>query len=309
MIIYLLVAIVVILVVYYWRYPKFGLWLYRMTNALESKLGGFRTDNVDINGITYHYLHNPGGQDKPSMLLVHGFSADKSIWLKMARKLRHDYHIIIPDLAGHGETGFSQHWDYGIAAQAQRLLTLMDRLGISKAHLVGNSMGGFICAHLCSLYPQRAASLILINSAGIKSSEPSTMNKMIAGGNNPFLMESASQFEAFYNMTMAKPPFVPKIVKQALALAYVRRRPQLEQIFKEFNHPDAMLDGKLEQINVPTLVLWGAQDQLIHVSAANIWQQGTAGQLVVWRDLGHMPMAEAPARTAQQISQFIAQLH
>lgn len=69
------------------------------------------------------------------------------------------------------------------------------------------------------------------------------------------------------------------------------------------------LEDELFKITVPTLVLWGEQDQLIHKSALYCWIEGIShSQHTMWDDLGHMPMVEAPKRTAERVKTFLAEL-
>ena len=66
---------------------------------------------------------------------------------------------------------------------------------------------------------------------------------------------------------------------------------------------------KIDGNNVPVLLLWGAKDQLIHVSSVSIWEAGIpAIQTHIWPDVGHLPMMEVPAESAAVVNQFIASL-
>lgn len=299
----LLLCISVFLV--WWTYPRFGLWLYKHANKTEAKIYGLKTFSAEVGETRMVYLSN-NQQDKPVLVMVHGFSADKAVWLRFARRLTNDYHIIVPDLAGHGETGFRKEWDYSISAQATRIINLLDELNLDKAHIIGNSMGGFIAAHIGRFHPERAQSIVLIDPAGVKAPEKSKMDNMLAQGINPFYIENRQQFYTFFAMTMQKPPYLPKITKDALAKYYQGRKPQLKQIFHAFNLPEGKLDNHVEQIKVPTLILWGEKDEILHVSATKIWQKIDRSKLIVWQDLGHMPMLEDPKRTANALRTFYA---
>ncbi|MDM7860842.1 alpha/beta fold hydrolase [Alteromonas sp. ASW11-36] len=295
---------IAIAIAYWHSYPRFGHWLYHSGNNLEAKLYGFKRAIVSIEGIDHVYWHN-GKSNKPALLLIHGFSASHAVWLRFARYFNNDYFVIIPDLAGHGETGFEQQWDYSIESQAQRMAALLHCLGCSSAHIVGNSMGGFIAAHMGRYYSNMCNSITLIDPAGVSSPEPSKMLQMLQSGRNPFVMNSDKEFYEFYNMVMARPPFAPKVVTDALSQTYQARSQELAKIFNDYNRQHNYLEAELSEIGCPALVIWGAQDQLIHVSSANVWQQGLQCTVHIWYDLGHMPMMEAPERTAFAVKNHI----
>lgn len=134
------------------------------------------------------------------------------------------------------------------------------------------------------------------------------MDKLLATGRNPFEVRSRAEFDAFYAMTMAQPPWLPGSVLAAMAEQYQQRRPQLAEIFTWLRDRDG-LDAHLAEITAPTLVLWGDQDRLIHVSAAKVWAAGLPkATLVIREGIGHMPMVEQPAETAAIYRDFLTTL-
>ena len=153
----------------------------------------------------------------------------------------------------------------------------MDRLGIDRAHVAGNSMGGFVAATLALAHPERVRSLLLSDAVGVASPEPSEAEMQIRAGRNPFLLDDVADFPAFYAMTMARPPYVPGFVRAAIAADYVARRADYEEIFTDF-FGVATLDDRLGEITAPTLVMWGEQDRLVHPSTARVWADGIAGR-------------------------------
>jgi abhydrolase domain-containing protein 6 len=268
---------------------------------------GVRAHTTEAAGfaIGYDVGHENRGE---SVLLLHGFSADREVWTRFAAGLR-DRHVLIPDLPGHGRTPFTAGAGYSAPAQAERMLALLDAVGVKRAHVIGNSMGGFIAAAMARRAPDRVASLALVDAAGLKLSAPSPLSRMLDEGSNPFLLDSPDQFDAFYAMTMAKAPFVPAIVRRAIAEEYVARRGQLTEIFTDFQHPSDFLDDHLAEISAPTWVAWGRHDQLIDVSAAKVWADGIPrASLTVYDDLGHMPMFEAPRRSCRDYRAFLGRL-
>ena len=127
----------------------------------------------------------------------------------------------------------------------------------------------------------------------------------MAAGTNPFLIHSQDDFKRLYRMTMASPPWVPGVVLAAIAERYEDRRDELAEIFEDF-HASQPIGSRLAQIHAPTLLLWGREDRLLHVSSAQVWAKGIAGaRLEIWDGIGHMPMVERPAQTAALYRQFL----
>ncbi len=266
---------------------------------------GLRAHTVEAGGFRIGYDAG-GARHAETVLLVHGFSADRDVWTRFAGGLR-DRHVIIPDLPGHGRTPFIPGAGYSAPAQADRLIALLDALDVTRVHVVGNSMGGFIAAALARRAPERVASLGLVDAAGLRVSAPTPLSRMLDAGRNPFLLDSPNDFDAFYALTMAKQPFVPRIVRRAIAHEYVARRAQLAEIFSDFNTSADMLDDHLGEIAAPTWVAWGRHDQLIDVSAATLYAEGIPDStLTIYEDLGHMPMFEAPRRSCRDYRSFLS---
>jgi len=302
----LIVLITLLGVAYWYTYPKLGHYLYAYSNALEAKLYGFTEQTIELEGIT-HTVWTNSQENKPILLLVHGFSASHAVWLRYAKFFIDDYHVVIPDLAGHGKTGFMEEWDYSIEAQSKRLMLLINDFGSERAHIVGNSMGGFIAAHMGRYYADSCLSITLIDPAGVSSPHPSKMGLLMAEGCNPFYINNDAEFARFYAMTMARPPFLPGIVKSALSLQYQSRRHELEKIFRDYNRHYNDLESELNAIKCPSMLIWGAKDDLIDVSSASVWSESLNCRAHIWYDLGHMPMLEAPERTACATVEFLNQ--
>jgi len=292
----------------WWTWPALGEITYSVVADTEAYLYGLHEERIDIGEMKLAAWVGGPADARETIVMLHGYSADRNVWPRFARHLLDDYRVIIPDLAGHGETGFDPTWNYSVPAQTARVAALLDRLGISKAHMIGNSMGGFTAAQFALAYPTRTLSMALIDPAGLLSPQPSDMDRLLAQGRNPFEVHSRAEFDEFYAMTMAQPPFMPGFVLAAMAAQYEQRRPELAQIFADFHHKN-MLDGRLNGIHAPALLIWGREDRLIHVSAAEGWAAGLPQATVVILDgIGHMPMVERPAETAELYHNFLATL-
>jgi pimeloyl-ACP methyl ester carboxylesterase len=130
----------------------------RHTAQLATRAGaGLHSRTIDVDGFTIGY--DEGGRQRSStVLMLHGFSADRDVWTRFAAGCR-DHHVLIPDLPGHGRTPFIAGAGYSAPAQADRMVAFLDAVGVSRVHVIGNSMGGFIAAALARRWSTRPASV------------------------------------------------------------------------------------------------------------------------------------------------------
>lgn len=301
----LFVALAVFLAWSWLSYPAVGHWLYDLSMAIEARLYKLHKIEVPIAEMTVSTWQGGPYEAASAILMLHGFSADKNLWLRFSRHFVRQYRVIIPDLPGHGETGFKAGGGFDIALQAKRMIQLLDVCGVEKVHVIGNSMGGYLAAWLAATCPERIASLALIDPAGVTAPQASDMERHLARGHNPFLVNSREEFRYLYAMTMASPPWVPKVVLDAIAQRYMQQRDELEEIFRDF-HASPPMEPKLAEIRCPALLLWGRKDRLIDVSSVPVWSKGIANLRVeVWDHVGHMPMVEQPTHSARLYQEFL----
>lgn len=289
-------------------YPKVGGVVIDFGTALETRLYGLHRAVVPV-ADSRMMSWQGGPSDAPeTVVMIHGYSADKTVWMRFAKHFTTHYRVLVLDLPGHGETAFDPALRYDTVSQAQRVVQAMDHLGIARAHLVGNSMGGFIAAQIALRHPERVQSATLMDAAGVRAPTLSDMDAQLAAGKgNPFEVHNRAEFAAFYAMTMAQPPWLPQSALDYLADDYMTSRPALTRIFKDFSRVGE-LDQQLGQIRVPVLVMWGDRDRLVHRSAADVWAEGIPGaKLISYPDLGHMPMVEDAQRSAADVLRFIGQ--
>lgn len=287
---------------------RVGAATYRLAMAAEARRARLRRRVVDVDGLGMVVLEG-GPRDRPTVLLLHGYSADKGVWTRFARHLTRDFHVVVPDLAGHGDTPFVPGAGYSALAQADRVAGLLDALGIERAHVLGNSMGGQITAWTALRHPDRVLSAGLCDAAGVVAPQVAAGDRIREETGRPvFLLEDVADFPAFYALTMAKPPFVPGFVRAAMAQEYVERRGELSEIWDDFAWKD-LLDDRLDAITQPTLVLWGTEDKLVDPSAADVWVAGLPDtRLVTYPGVGHMPMVEVPQQCADDYRVFLTEV-
>ena len=255
------------------------------------------------------YAENANLTGEP-LLLIHGFGGNKDNFTRIADELE-DYHLIIPDLLGFGESSKPMSADYRSQAQATRLHELLQAKGLaSNIHIGGNSMGGAISVAYAAKYPKDVKSLWLVDSAGFwsagvpKSLEGATLE------NNPLLINSKEDFYKMYDFVMYKPPYLPKSVKAVFAQERINNKELdakiLEQIVTDNVEERAQI---IADYNIPTLVVWGEKDQVIKPETVNVIKDIIPqAQVIMMEDIGHVPMIEAVEQTAEDYKGFRATL-
>ena len=173
--------------------------------GLARDSAGLEVKTASANDVTLTYMERMGKQkNAESIVLVHGFSANKDNWIRFTSAIDEKYHVIAVDLAGHGDSEKRLTTDYGLVKQAERLDALLTNLDIKEFHIAGNSMGGAISAIYSVNYPDRVKSLNLIDAAGIDGETPSEYYQALAEGKNPLIATDADSFDYRMDFTMSE---------------------------------------------------------------------------------------------------------
>lgn len=285
--------------------------LYALSAAMwfEEALASLNKKSVPIDGHNIVYLEREAkGADAETIFLLHGFTAEKNNWLRFTRYIPDQYRVIAIDWPAHGESTFLESGDYTLSTQADRLSALIEHLHLSRAHLVGNSMGGAIAANFASRYPDKVITLTLMNSGG--ADNPNTKSEIelaMHAGENPLLVKTPEDFQHIFDVSMEKPPFVPWPVSAAMANVAAERHSRFLAVFKQVHGGVTNRDyGYLRNIKAPTLIMWGNKDRILDVGNAEMFAaELSISKTVIYDGVGHMPMLEIPEQSAADIVQFI----
>jgi len=264
---------------------------------------GLAVDNLDIR-------YYEGGPDKAqTVLLVHGFGADKSNWLRFARFLTDRYHVIAVDLPGFGDSSRPANISYDVGTQAERLADFMRKLGIGRFHVVGNSMGGHIAALLASRHPNEVLSLGLFDNAGVIAPHQSELfQRLSKGDDNPLVLRSVDDFPALLDFVFVQKPPMPSRLEHYLAERSLERSAFNNRVFQQLRERYIPLEPELPKITAPTLLLWGDRDRVLDISSIEVMKPLLKkSSVAILRDCGHVPMIERPEETAQLYLDFLRQ--
>lgn len=264
---------------------------------------GLTKKEIRIDDHKIVYLEgNPG---RETVLLLHGFSANKDNWLLFSQYLK-DYHLVIPDLPGFGESSKVADARYDVTSQVQRLQKFSEAIKIQKFHIAGNSMGGWIAGAYAARYPADVLSVGLFDSAGVKPPRLSEVMKRMERDENPLVLRNEKDFDRLMDLLFVKHLFLPYPMKKMFLREALANRSFNQKIMADFI-PDAFsLEKDLPKIKAPALILWGDKDRIIDVSSVSVFERGLAKhETVIIKDCGHVPIVEKPHQTANAYLSFL----
>jgi pimeloyl-ACP methyl ester carboxylesterase len=265
-------------------------------------------------GQRIHY-RDQGRPDGPAIVLLHGSNASLHTWEPLVERLGGDYRIVTLDLPGHGLTGGTPDREYDADAMIAAVDVVAARLGLEHFTLGGNSMGGWVAWRYALARAEHVDALLLIDAAGMP---------LRAGEKRP---------ESNIGFRILQYPFGRWLAARITPRALVERSLR-GSVAKQDIVDDAMIDrywellrfpgnrqatvarsrmdrepamaARVGEIAAPTLILFGKQDRLINPGAAQSFHERIAGsEVVLFDEIGHLPMEEAPDATAAAIADFL----
>jgi pimeloyl-ACP methyl ester carboxylesterase len=270
---------------------------------------------VEIHGHEVSYRDVGEG---PVLLLLHGIAGSSRAWREVMPALAEDHRVIAPDLLGHGESAKPQG-DYSLGAYASGLRDFLGVLGVERATLVGQSFGGGVAMQLAYQHPEVCERLVLVDSGGLGREV------------NPIL-RAATLPLAEYVMPVLFPSFVrdrgdaisrflaDKGIRSGRAaevwLAYrslteTENRKAFVRTVRSVIDPGGQTVSAMDRLylaaEVPTLIVWGADDSIIPVAHAHAAHEAIEGsRLEIVEGAGHFPHVEKPERFLEVLRDFLA---
>ncbi len=277
---------------------------------LRRGLGLLHQKTIQAAGQQVWYLDSGPQPDAATVLLLHGFAGDKEIWNELGNQLtQQGYRVIAPDLPGFGQNEKNPDIPYDITSQAKRVRALIQQLRLQSYHLVGHSIGGSIAAAITYAAAQEVTSLTLIEPFGIHVPYQSELDKMLELDRNPMVIANSAAYNNLLGFVYHKPINMPAALKKQRAEHAAKHRVLYLKMWKETCEGERanLLDLLLPEIKTRTLVLQGAESQVIHPSTPDVVQSMMrTTEIAVIPECGHFPMTEKPTETGQHLLSFLA---
>jgi pimeloyl-ACP methyl ester carboxylesterase len=282
--------------------------------AMKAKYGGGASQFVELQkGLNVHY-RDEGKRDGRVVVLIHGSNASLHTWEPWVSQLGKDYRIISLDLPGHGLTGSHPGGVYDYPVFVDVVDRLMTKLGVEKAVIGGNSMGGGTAWLFALAHPEKTQALLLVDAGGAPQWQARKVPIGFQAMRTPVVKELArfiaprSMFESSIQTSMS----VKSKIDDALVDRYweLNRYPgNREATMKRFSLPHNNRPATKEMlaaIKVPTLIMWGEEDNLIPLKSARWFNEAIPGsKLVTYPNVGHIPMEEVPEKSAADVKAWL----
>jgi abhydrolase domain-containing protein 6 len=278
--------------------------LVKWATESDRKAAGLQQKTVRVGDHEIAYLEGGHGE---TILMVHGFAANKDNWVRFAKWIAPSYHVVALDVPGFGGSTCLENASYSMADEAKRLNGFVDVLGLKKFHIIGNSMGGHIAGRYAIMFPDKVLTLGLFASGGVDAPVPSEMAKRLSRGEpNPLIAGTVDEFDRLIKFVFSAPPEIPRFVKKLLVEEAQGHKSSNERIFQQISSEKVALEPDLPKIKARTLVLWGDQDRVLDVSCVQKLKQGIPNcTAVIMRNCGHLPMIERPQEAAEHYLAFL----
>jgi pimeloyl-ACP methyl ester carboxylesterase len=255
--------------------------------------------------------------DGPPVVFIHGLAGCWQNWLENIPRFAANHRVVAVDLSGFGHSELPRE-DISIPGYGRFMDAFLGQIGIERATLVGNSMGGFVAAETAISHPSRVEKLVLVSAAG-----------------GPALRERNDPNQA--RLMRAARLFAPIAAAAIARREHLIRRPRLRKmiLYKIARYPDriepelcyevasgagkpgfldalnAILDydfeDRIPEISCPTLIVWGRNDEIVPVEDAYEYERLIPGaRKVIFEETGHVPMLERPDRFNELVEEFVS---
>lgn len=255
----------------------------------------------------------------PVLLLVHGMAGSAVTWRHVMPALAKRFTVLALDLLGQGQSD-KPRGEYSLGAHANTLRDLMDTLGYKRATVVGQSLGGGVAMQFAYQFPERCERLVLVDSGGLGREVTFYLRVLTVPGFEsvfPFLctprLRDAGNLVATWlgRSGMRSTPASQEIWRSYASLADAENRRAFFRSLRDVIDFSGQAVSALARLHraaqLPTLIVWGAQDPFIPVSHAVAAHKAIPGsRLEIFDGVGHYPHCEAPERFVALLVDFIA---
>lgn len=279
---------------------------------LKEKYANEFSKFVEIDGMQVHYRVE--GKGMP-IVLIHGTGASLHTWDDWTLKLKENYQVIRMDLPAFGLTGPNKSGDYSIKQYTQFLEEFVVKMKLDSMFLAGNSLGGNIAWNYASKNPEKVQKLILVDASGLPTNKPQpwifkmaktpVLSKLFLYITPRNIIEDNLK-QVYEDDTKISDALITRF--HDMALREGNRKAFVDRAKIDFKISEASKEEQLQNIQTPTLLIWGAKDTWIPLDNGKRMDALLPNsKLVVLQNSGHVPMEENPKESFKVLNDFLHQ--
>lgn len=264
---------------------------------------------LTVDGLRLRYVRKGQG---PPLVLLHGLGSSIYSWSEVLEGLARHHDVVAVDLPGFGFSDQPEDLAFGRLPRA--VLGLMDRLGLEKASLAGNSLGGAVAIVLAAERPERVDRLVLIDAAGFNFApeDRPAIFRFVSAVPGILLerlpvrrwLTRAALRQVFLDPAQVTDERVEEYAAPMLRAGAARA---LQSLLTSSSHELDHFEELLARVRSPTLILWGREDRWVPVTDADRFGAAIQGsRTIILKRCGHIPQEERPAETLALVESFLA---
>jgi 3-oxoadipate enol-lactonase len=263
---------------------------------------------INANNQTVSYI-DEGPINSPTIIFIHGFPLNKTMWNKQIGELKENYRVIAYDIRGYGNSS-ADDCDFSIELFVNDLLSLMDALKIAKTILCGFSMGGYIALNAVGNYPERFNALLLSDTnciddiLEVKEKRMKSIESIKEKGLEQYAGESLKKLFA--------PISFSKHIEEITIVREMIMKTSKQSLYKTLHALAERKETctKLHQIKVPTLIMVGKEDEITPPDVALSMHEKIKGSTIhIIDDAGHLSNMEKSKEFNNQIIRFLSLIY
>lgn len=252
--------------------------------------------------------NSKSAMEKDTIIFLHGFPFNKNMWISQLEALPPNFTGIAVDIRGHGNSTMG-HGFFSVDLFATDLLEFMRKMEIGKAVLCGVSMGGYIALRAHELAPDKFTALILSDTNSFSDGNEGkvkrfdTIKSVLKHGTRAFALTFSQK--VFSKQSLENNRHAVQLIKSSI------RRNNVRSICATLLALASRTEttGHLENIKIPTLLVWGAEDEVTPKSQADPFIKNIPkARFVEFEDCGHLPNLEDSEGFNREMNAFLGSL-
>ncbi|MCC7380231.1 MAG: alpha/beta fold hydrolase [Deltaproteobacteria bacterium] len=249
-----------------------------------------------------------GSDPRPPLVLIHPWATNMRVWHAVAPKLARHRRVVMLDLPGHGRSGYPPG-PYPPRRLAASVVDVLDTLGIERAILIGNSIGGAAAIEVALYAPERTAGLVLIGSPGGRSI-PEPLQRLAVTWTAPRHLATISPRAlrtAWWVAATGTSTAADVVIEDLVAARLDPSWPQRAEALSSALALVTRFEPVLRRVRAPALVVQGASDRIVpEETGVALSSALPEGELAVLDDCGHFPELDCPDALLAAMAPFLA---